>query len=64
VQTGTNLKWKKSPAEPYALIPGASRSAASVSLFTTLAEELQAPDAAGLTACELEEVLTERGREV
>jgi hypothetical protein len=64
VRTGTNLKWKKSPVEPYALIPGAGPFAASVSLFTTLVEELQAPDAAGLTACELEDLLAERGREV
>src|ERR1022692_3887300 len=64
VRTGTNLKWKKSPVEPYALIPGAGPFAASVSLFTTLAEELQAPEAAGLTACELEDLLAERGREV
>jgi hypothetical protein len=35
-----------------------------VSLFTTLTEELQSPEAAGLTACELEDLLTERGREV
>jgi signal transduction histidine kinase len=46
VRTGTNLKWKKSPVEPYAPIPGAVPFAASVSLFTALVEELQAPDAA------------------
>jgi hypothetical protein len=50
--------------EPYALIPGGGPFAASVSLFTTLVEELQAPDAAGLTAFELEHLLAERGREV
>jgi hypothetical protein len=33
-------------------------------LFTALVAELQAPDAAGLTACELEELLAGRGREV
>jgi hypothetical protein len=33
-------------------------------LFTTLVEELQSPEAAGLTECELEGLLTERGREV
>jgi hypothetical protein len=64
VRTGTNLKRKKSPVEPYALIPGAGPFAASVSLFTTLVEELQSPEAAGLTECELEDLLTERGREV
>ncbi len=64
MRTGTNLKRKKSPVEPYALIPGAGPFAASVSLFTTLAEELQSPEAAGLTECELEDLLTERGREV
>src|SRR5260370_30878437 len=64
VRTGTNLKRKKSPVEPYALIPGAGPFAASVSLFTTLVEELQSPAAAGLTECELEDLLTERGREV
>ncbi|HEY7260687.1 MAG TPA: ISKra4 family transposase [Trebonia sp.] len=50
--------------EPYALIPGAGPFAASVNLFTALVEELQAPDAAGLTECELEDLLAERGREV
>jgi hypothetical protein len=64
VRTGTNLKRKKSPVEPYALIPGADPFAASVSLFTTLVGELQSPEAAGLTECELEDLLTERGREV
>jgi hypothetical protein len=64
VRTGTNLERKKSPVEPYALIPGAGPFAASVSLLTTLVEELQSPEAAGLTECELEDLLTERGREV
>ena len=50
--------------EPYALIPGTGPFAASVSLFTTLVEQLQSADAAGLTACELEDLLAERGREV
>ena len=64
MRTGTNLKRKKSPVEPYALILGAGPFAASVSLFTTLVEELQSPEAAGLTECELEDLLTGRGREV
>ena len=64
MRTGTNLKRKKSPVEPYALIPGAGPFAASVNLFTALVEELQAPDAAGLTECELEDLLAGRGREV
>jgi hypothetical protein len=33
-------------------------------LFTVLVTELRAPAAAGLTACELEELLAGRGREV
>ena len=50
--------------EPYAQIPGAGPFAASADLFTILVEELQSAEAAGLTACELEDLLTERGREV
>ena len=50
--------------EPYAQIPDAGPFAASADLFTTLVAELQAPEAAGLTACELEDLLAERGREV
>jgi hypothetical protein len=50
--------------EPYALIPGAGPFAASADLFTILVEELQSAEAAGLTACELEDLLAERGREV
>lgn len=38
--------------------------AASADLFTALVAELQGPEAAGLTACELEELLAGRGREV
>jgi len=33
-------------------------------MFTALAAELSGPAAAGLTACELEDLLDERGREV
>ena len=50
--------------EPYALIPGAGPFAASVDAFAALVAELEGPGAAGLTACELEDLLAERGREV
>jgi len=50
--------------EPYAPIQGAGPFAASADLFTTLVAELEGPAAAGLTACELEDLLAERGREV
>ena len=50
--------------EPYAQIRDASPFAASADLFTTLVAELEGPAAAGLTACELEDLLAERGREV
>jgi hypothetical protein len=50
--------------EPYAQIRDASPFAASAGLFTTLVAELEGPAAAGLTACELEDLLAERGREV
>src|SRR5260370_201769 len=47
--------------EPYAQIPDAGPSAASADLFTILVEELQSAEAAGLTACGLEDLLCERG---
>ncbi len=50
--------------EPYAQISDAGPFAASADLFTILVEELQSAEAAGLTACELEDLLAERGREV
>ena len=50
--------------EPYAQIGDAGPFAASADLFTTLVDELAGPGAAGLTACELEDLLAERGREV
>jgi hypothetical protein len=50
--------------EPYAQIPDAGPFAASADLFTALVAELQTAEAAGLTACELEDLLAERGREV
>ena len=50
--------------EPYAQIRDASPFAASAELFTILVEDLQSGEAAGLTACELEDLLAERGREV
>jgi hypothetical protein len=64
VPTDTNLDRKKSPVEPYAQIPGAGPFAASADLFTTLVAGLQTAEAAGLTACELEDLLAGRGREV
>jgi hypothetical protein len=50
--------------EPYAQIRDASPFAASADLFAALVAELEGPAAAGLTACELEDLLAERGREV
>ena len=50
--------------EPYAQIGDAGPFAASADLFTILVEELQSAEVAGLTACELEDLLAERGREV
>jgi hypothetical protein len=50
--------------EPYAQIPAAGPFAGSAGLFTALVAELEGPGAAGLTACELEDLLAERGREV
>jgi hypothetical protein len=55
---------KKSPLEPYAPIPGAGPFAASMDLFTALVTDLQDPAAGRLTACEVEELLAVRGREV
>ena len=50
--------------EPYAPIPGTGPFAASMDLFTALVTDLQGPAAARLTACEVEELLAGRGREV
>jgi hypothetical protein len=50
--------------EPYAQALDAGPFAASADLFTALVAELQGPEAAGLTACELEELLAGRGRQV
>ena len=50
--------------EPYAQIGDAGPFAASVDVFTALVAELQTAQAGGLTACELEDLLAERGREV
>jgi len=50
--------------EPYAHIPDAGPFAASAELFTTLVAELQTAAVAGLTECELEDLLAGRGREV
>jgi hypothetical protein len=48
----------------YAPVEGTDPFTASADLFTTLAEELQDDEAAGLTACELEDLIAERGREL
>ena len=50
--------------EPYAPTGGADPFAASMRLVTALVAELQAPEAAGLTAYELEQFVAGRGREV
>ena len=62
--TDTNQTERMALMEPYALIDGAGPVASSADLFTTLVEELQSAEAAGLTACELEDLLAVRGREV
>jgi hypothetical protein len=48
----------------YCAVPPDDPFAVSRDLFDGLAAELAGPAAAGLTACELEELLDERGREV
>jgi hypothetical protein len=48
----------------YCPIPPDDPFAISKAMFTALAAELAGPSAAGLTACELEDLLDERGREV
>jgi hypothetical protein len=48
----------------YATVPPDDPFAASKGMFDALAGELAGPEAAVLTACELEELLDERGREV
>jgi hypothetical protein len=48
----------------YSAVPADDPFAASRGLFDVLASELAGPAAAGLTACELEELMDERGREV
>ena len=64
VPAKTNRTGRRALMEPYAQIPDAGSFAASADLFTILVEELQSAEAAGLTACELEDLLAERGREV
>ena len=49
--------------EPYAPIGGADPFAASMELVTALVAELQAPEAAGQAAYELEQFVADRGRE-
>jgi hypothetical protein len=48
----------------YFAVPPDDPFAVSKGMFTALAAEMAGPAAAGLTACELEELLDERGREV
>ena len=48
----------------YCAVPPDDPFAISKAMFTALAAELAGPAAAGLTACELEDLLDERGREV
>ncbi len=48
----------------YCAVPPDDPFAVSKGMFAALASELAGPAAAGLTACELEELLDERGREV
>jgi hypothetical protein len=48
----------------YSAVPPDDPFAISKAMFTALAAELSGPAAAGLTACELEDLLDERGREV
>jgi hypothetical protein len=50
--------------EGYPLPPAGDPFAASRALFATLTAEMAGPAAAGMTACELERLLDERGREV
>ena len=48
----------------YSAVPPDDPFAVSRSMFTALAAELAGPAAAGMTACQLEDLLDERGREV
>ena len=50
--------------EAYCAVPPDDPFAASRDMFSALAAELAGPAAAGLTACQLEDLLDERGREV
>ena len=50
--------------DAYAAVPPGNPFSASVCLFTGLAAELAGPGTAGMTACQLEELLDERGREI
>ena len=59
-----DLKEEEPFMAAYCAVPPDDPFAASKALFDGLAAELAGPAAAGLTACELEELLDERGREV
>jgi hypothetical protein len=50
--------------EAYCAVPPDDPFAVSRIMFTALAAELAGPAAAGLTACQLEDLLDEQGREV
>jgi hypothetical protein len=64
VPTDTNRTERRAHMERHAPVEGADPFAASADLFTALTEELSGAGAAGLTACELEDLVAERGREV
>ncbi|MGH3123184.1 MAG: ISKra4 family transposase [Streptosporangiaceae bacterium] len=50
--------------EAYAAVPGDDPFAVSKGMFTALAADLAGSGTAGMTACQLEELLDERGREI
>ena len=60
----TNLAGRRTLVEAYDTVPGGDPFAVSKGMFTELAGELAGPAAAGMTACELEQHLDERGRDL
>ena len=62
--TNPDLKEEEPSWQRTATVPPDDPFAVSKAMFAALAAELAGPAAAGLTACELEELLDERGREV
>jgi hypothetical protein len=59
-----DLKEEEPSVEDYCPVPPDDPFTASRALFGSLAAGLASPAAAGLTACELEDLLDEKGREV